>query len=110
MKSTPRLRRGRRGRAGGFAPGATPVRLNDVSKVYATRGGDPVHAVNGLTLDCKAGEFVSLLGPSGCGKSTVLLMVAGLIPRSSGTITIGDTVVERPYTDLGFVFQDAVLL
>jgi NitT/TauT family transport system ATP-binding protein len=110
VSSMPRLPRASRDKSRGFSVGATPVTLNDVSKLYATRSGTPVHAVDGLTLECKAGEFVSLLGPSGCGKSTVLLMTAGLIPRSSGTITIGDTLVDRPYTDLGFVFQDSVLL
>src|SRR5215212_8615254 len=88
---------------------ATPVRLVDVSKSYQTRA-TPVRAVESFSLDCKPGEFVSLLGPSGCGKSTVLLMIAGLIPRTSGSITIGGAEVTRPQTDLGFVFQDSVLL
>jgi NitT/TauT family transport system ATP-binding protein len=50
------------------------------------------------------------VGPSGCGKTTILKMVAGLIPYSSGTITIGDKLVDRPQTDLGIVFQDAIML
>jgi NitT/TauT family transport system ATP-binding protein len=88
---------------------ATSVRLVDVSKSYQTRD-TPVQAVASFSLDCKPGEFVSLLGPSGCGKSTVLLMVAGLIPRTSGSITIGGVEVTKPQTELGFVFQDATLL
>jgi NitT/TauT family transport system ATP-binding protein len=58
----------------------------------------------------RPGEFVSVVGPSGCGKSTLLLMVAGLIPSSGGTITIGNSTVTKPYTDLGIVFQEPVLL
>ncbi|MEA2498043.1 MAG: NitT/TauT family transport system ATP-binding protein, partial [Actinomycetota bacterium] len=102
-------RLGRRGPAK-VGPGeVVPIRIEGVSKAYETREGH-VHAVEDFSLECKAGEFVTLVGPSGCGKSTLLLMVAGLVPRSSGTVTIGGTAVDRPYTDLGFVFQDSVLL
>jgi NitT/TauT family transport system ATP-binding protein len=86
-----------------------PIQIDHVSKSYETREGE-VRAVDDFSLECRPGEFVSIVGPSGCGKSTMLLMVAGLVPTTSGTVTIGDTVVERPYTDLGFVFQDSVLL
>ncbi|MEA2419968.1 MAG: NitT/TauT family transport system ATP-binding protein [Thermoleophilaceae bacterium] len=86
-----------------------PIQIDGVSKSYETREGE-VRAVEDFSLDCRPGEFVSIVGPSGCGKSTMLLMVAGLIPATSGTVTIGETVVNRPYTDLGFVFQDSVLL
>jgi NitT/TauT family transport system ATP-binding protein len=61
-------------------------------------------------LQVADGEFVSLLGPSGCGKSTVLTMVAGLVPVSGGEIRIDGVPVARPQTNIGFVFQDPVLL
>jgi NitT/TauT family transport system ATP-binding protein len=99
-------------RRGGTAPAhakAIPVSLTDVSKQYATRDA-PVQALGSVSLDCAAGEFVSLLGPSGCGKTTILLMVAGLIPRTTGSIKIDGTEVTRPQTNLGFIFQDSVLL
>ena len=85
------------------------VRIEHISKLYETRD-EPVHAVDDVSLECKPGEFVAILGPSGCGKSTIFLMVAGLVPLSHGTITIGGTTVSKPYTQLGVVFQDAVLL
>jgi NitT/TauT family transport system ATP-binding protein len=50
------------------------------------------------------------VGPSGCGKTTILKMVAGLIPYTAGTITVGGKVVDRPQTDVGIVFQDAIML
>ncbi|MBM3676878.1 MAG: ATP-binding cassette domain-containing protein [Actinobacteria bacterium] len=81
-------------------PAATRVAVEGVSKIYETRG-DPVFALDNVSLDIQPGEFVSLLGPSGCGKSTLLLMIAGLIPCTAGTIAIGDTVVRDAYTDLG---------
>ena len=85
------------------------VSINGVTKVYETRG-EPITALDECSLDLKPGEFVSVVGPSGCGKSTLMLMLAGLIPSSSGEITIGDTPVQGPYTDLGIVFQEPVLL
>jgi NitT/TauT family transport system ATP-binding protein len=61
-------------------------------------------------MDVDDGEFIAIVGPSGCGKSTLLLMIAGLMPPTSGSITIGKTLITRPYTGLGMVFQDHVLL
>jgi NitT/TauT family transport system ATP-binding protein len=90
------------------SPAAT-VHFDDVRKWYPTTG-EPVHAVDGVTLDMNAGEFISIVGPSGCGKSTLMLMLAGLIAPTAGTITVGSTQVDGPYTDLGIVFQDPVLL
>ena len=85
------------------------LKVERVRKVYETRG-EPISALEECSLDINPGEFVSVLGPSGCGKSTLLLMIAGLIPASSGVITIGETQVKGPYTDLGIVFQEPVLL
>jgi NitT/TauT family transport system ATP-binding protein len=88
---------------------AQPVLFVGVNKIYPTRVGE-VHAVQDVSLDLQAGEFVSVVGPSGCGKSTLLLMLAGLVPSTSGSISIGERRVDRPDTNLGIVFQDHVLL
>ncbi len=85
------------------------IRVTDAAKRYAVKSGE-VAALDPVSLTVNEGEFVSILGPSGCGKSTFMLMLAGLISRSAGTIEIGGTAVNRPYTDLGIVFQDHNLL
>ena len=90
-------------------PGRPLVRIENVTKLYGTLA-EPIHAVDRLSLDIDRGEFLSIVGPSGCGKSTLLLMCAGLIPHTEGTITIDNELVRKPYTNLGIVFQDAVLL
>jgi NitT/TauT family transport system ATP-binding protein len=69
-----------------------------------------VEAVARVSLDIAEGEFVSVVGPSGCGKSTLLMMMAGLVVPSGGAIHIGATPVRRPYTELGIVFQQDLLV
>ncbi|MFM0267695.1 ABC transporter ATP-binding protein [Paraburkholderia sediminicola] len=71
-----------------------------------------VTAIEGLSLDVAAGEFLTLLGPSGCGKSTFLRVVADLIEPSRGEISVLGAAprVAREHRDIGFVFQDAALL
>jgi NitT/TauT family transport system ATP-binding protein len=85
------------------------VRLEGVGKTYDTEAG-PVEACTGVDLEIRESEFVAVVGPSGCGKTTLMKMVAGLQPYSAGRITVGGRRVERPLTDVGIVFQDAILL
>jgi NitT/TauT family transport system ATP-binding protein len=91
------------------APDQPYLRLQGVSKVYATRDG-PVRALDQVSVSERRGEFLSILGPSGCGKSTLLMIAAGLLPTSSGTVVIDGAAVSRPRTDIGIVFQSPVLL
>jgi spermidine/putrescine transport system ATP-binding protein len=68
-----------------------------VRLVGLTKSFDDAHAVRGIDLDVRAGEFFSLLGPSGCGKTTTLRMIAGFEPPTSGQILLdGDDLVEVP--------------
>jgi len=85
------------------------VVLKDVCKVYD--GGTSL-AVNNVNLTIKDREFMVLVGPSGCGKSTTLRMIAGLEEISSGTVTIGDRVVNNvppKDRDIAMVFQNYAL-
>jgi NitT/TauT family transport system ATP-binding protein len=86
------------------------IRLREVGKVYDAQGGGAVEACADVSLDIRQSEFVAVVGPSGCGKTTLLKMVAGLVPYSSGTITVGARAVDRPQTDVGIVFQESILL
>ena len=69
-------------------------------------------AVNDLSLDIADGEFMIFVGPSGCGKTTALRMIAGLEKITSGTIRIGDHVIndDSPRDrDIAMVFQNYAL-
>ena len=83
------------------------VTFEGVNKIY----GD-FHAVKDLNLDIGDGEFMVLVGPSGCGKTTSLRMIAGLEEISSGTLRIGDRIVNDvppKDRDIAMVFQSYAL-
>jgi len=83
------------------------VSLRDVKKAYGV-----LQVVHGVSIDVADGEFVVIVGPSGCGKSTLLRMVAGLETISSGSIAIGERVVnelEPKDRDIAMVFQNYAL-
>src|SRR5438876_8901826 len=61
-----------------------------------TRAFGPVRAVDGIDLEIRDGEFVSLLGPSGCGKTTTLRMIAGFIDPTAGTIEMDGKLLSSP--------------
>jgi NitT/TauT family transport system ATP-binding protein len=77
------------------------VSIADVSKVFGT-GRASVAALDHISLDVEAGEFVCLLGASGCGKSTLLNIVAGLDRPTSGAVQVR---ANRT----GLMFQESAL-
>src|SRR6187549_78527 len=89
-------------------PAAPPeIRLLDLEK----RFGD-VRAVDGVSLEVRAGEFFSLLGPSGCGKTTTLRMIGGFELPTAGEISIeGDPMGDLPpyRRPVNTVFQNYAL-
>ncbi|MDZ4095818.1 MAG: sn-glycerol-3-phosphate import ATP-binding protein UgpC, partial [Paracoccaceae bacterium] len=84
------------------------ITLDAVGKTYP--GGAP--AVTDINIDIADGELLVLVGPSGCGKSTLLRMIAGLETITSGTVRIGDRVVnkmEPADRDIAMMFQNYAL-
>jgi sn-glycerol 3-phosphate transport system ATP-binding protein len=87
------------------------IQFDQIVKRYGS-GAKAVEVIHGVSAAIVDGEFVVIVGPSGCGKSTLLRMVAGLEEVSSGTIRIGDRVVnelEPAKRDIAMVFQNYAL-
>ncbi len=89
------------------------IRLDGVTKVFVTDEVE-THALSGIQLDLKKGEYLSIAGPSGCGKSTLLAILGLLDTPSDGTYTLNNRPVsglklsERARIrnrEIGFIFQ-----
>lgn len=93
----------------GQAEAFKAITASRVRKIYETPSG-AVEAVAAADFEIARGDFVAILGPSGCGKSTLMLMIAGLEPATSGTITLDGMPVSGPQIDAGMMFQDPTLL
>jgi len=88
------------------------VRVRRLDRIFASRKGASVTALQGVDLDVAPGEFVSLIGPSGCGKSTLLRLIADLDTPTTGELTVfGKSARQaRLDQDYGIAFQQAGLL
>jgi spermidine/putrescine ABC transporter ATP-binding subunit len=87
------------------------VTLSNLEKTY-DRANAAAKAVDGVSLDIRSGEFLTMLGPSGSGKTTTLMMIAGFETPTAGDIAIdGKSVVAMPpyRRNIGMVFQNFAL-
>jgi putative ABC transport system ATP-binding protein len=99
--------------------GSTPlIRLNSVTKVFLTDEVE-THALSGIHLDIRHGEYISIAGPSGCGKSTLLSILGLLDTPSDGSYSLkGNEVANLSFADrarirnreIGFIFQSFNLI
>lgn len=90
------------------------IQFEHVSKTFTVRADDGAPAssfvaLEDVSLEVRAGEFLVLVGPSGCGKSTLLDVLAGLTQPSSGRVLIDGKPITGPARDRGVVFQQYAL-
>ncbi|AXI44937.1 taurine ABC transporter ATP-binding protein [Sulfitobacter sp. SK012] len=87
----------------------TGLLIDDLSMRFELPNGGSVQALEGVNIDLKAGELLSVLGPSGCGKTTLLNIVAGFLAPTGGTMTLNGDMIHGPSADRGMVFQQGAL-
>jgi NitT/TauT family transport system ATP-binding protein len=81
------------------------LRFDDVVVDYPTAAG-PMRVVDGVSLDVRQGEFVSIIGPSGCGKTTLLNIVGGFVQPTRGRVLLDGAPIAGPGPDRGVIFQE----
>jgi putative ABC transport system ATP-binding protein len=96
----------------------TLIRLDGVKKIFQTDEVE-THALSGINLEIRKGEYVTIAGPSGCGKSTLLSILGLLDTPSDGSYLLGDKPVENLDSyeranvrnrEVGFIFQSFNLI
>jgi putative ABC transport system ATP-binding protein len=94
------------------------IHLADVTKIFYTEEVE-THALSGISLDIKKGEYISIAGPSGCGKSTLLSILGLLDTPTGGAYVLNDHPVENltpaerariRNREVGFIFQSFNLI
>jgi sulfonate transport system ATP-binding protein len=84
------------------------LKISEVSKTFEIDGAK-VPVIDGIDLEIKPGEFVSVVGTSGCGKSTLLKIISGLETATGGEVSAGGRKVTGPSSDIGMIFQESRL-
>jgi len=90
---------------------STKLSIQHISKNYRSSGAENA-ALSDVSVDVKAGEFLSILGPSGCGKTTLLRIIAGLLTPDGGQILLDGRDITNAHPSkrsLGIVFQNYAL-
>ncbi|KAA6335578.1 ABC transporter ATP-binding protein [termite gut metagenome] len=81
------------------------VEIRSINRIYYDTNGKQTVALQDVSMDIKAGEFISFIGPSGCGKTTLLRLIAGLDSPQGGSLLMENKPIDKPGHERGYVFQ-----
>lgn len=90
-------------------PTDSAVSLDHVTLIFSDANGEPVLAVDDVSLEVPEGQFLAIVGPSGCGKTTILNMLSGLISSTLGDVVKNGEVVTGPSLDVGYMLARSAL-
>jgi len=79
--------------------------VDNITVRYETAEG-PIVAVDDVSFNVRAGEFLSVIGPSGCGKSSLFNVIGGLLTEHRGTVRVAGETITGPHKSIGMVFQE----
>src|SRR6195256_3557891 len=85
------------------------VTIDHLRHLYDKGGAEDVVVLDDVGIELRDNEIVALLGRSGCGKSTLLRIIAGLLPATSGSVTIAGQRISGPAGQVAMVFQTFAL-
>ncbi len=85
------------------------LRVRGIEKTFYS-GSDPKTVLKGISFNLSDNDSLAVVGPSGCGKTTLLLMIAGLLPPSQGTVWLDGDEISRPTRKIALVLQHYGLL
>ena len=97
-----------------MTPADCIIELRNVTRIYASSGGQTIKALDGISLTIPRGTYVSILGPSGSGKSTLFNMIGGLDQATSGEVLVDginlstlppDALASFRCLKIGYIFQ-----
>lgn len=94
----------------GTKKNTSAISVKGVTKSFAHADGHEIVVLNGISMDIREREFVSIVGPSGCGKSTIFNIIAGLLPPTTGSITVGGEDIGKSTGHVGYMMQRDLLL
>ena len=84
---------------------ADKVEIENLRMEFKTLSGESVLALDGINLNVRVNEFLTIVGSSGCGKSTLLYLIGGFLKPSQGEVRIEGKVISGPNPSVGIVFQ-----
>ena len=86
------------------------LELVNINKIFSnTNTNEKIEALTDISFGVEEGKFVSIIGPSGCGKTTLLRIISGLEQPSTGKIILKGKESEKPYGQVGLIFQEYAL-
>lgn len=81
------------------------LHADHIYHTFTVANGQPIAALEDVSLALAPGTFTALIGPSGCGKSTLLRVLAGLVKPTSGQVQFGGLALDRPQRQISLIFQ-----